>query len=191
MIPFEWATEYANPNLTESGPLWDAINFDIGMVALWYTWTDFKDLPRAQVFPWDHDQGLYVINGYHALHCLVILSRFQASWNWNADKTQKNVHRAIRECEFGLEQSLSLMHITHCLDALRGDIICQADHMPRYTTITKSSESAVGQLRQCRDWNKLEERAKERTSCYNYISDKADFINQFERFKFCPKDSPY
>ena len=69
--PFEWATEYANPNLTEAGALWDAINFDVGMVALPYDWTESKDLPRAQPFPWDHDQGLYVLNGHHALHCLV------------------------------------------------------------------------------------------------------------------------
>ena len=41
------------------------------MVALPYTWTEKKGLPDAQVFPWDHDQGLYVLNGYHALHCLV------------------------------------------------------------------------------------------------------------------------
>lgn len=77
------------------------------------------------------------------------------------------------------------------MDALRGDILCQADDTPRYTTITKSPESAVGQLRQCRDWAMLEKWAKERTSCYNYISHKADHIDQFERFKFCPPDSPY
>lgn len=83
------------------------------------------------------------------------------------------------------------MHITHCLDALRGDVICQADDTPRYTTITKSPESAVGQIRQCRDWKKLEEWAKDHTSCYNYISSEADHINQLERFKFCPPNSPY
>jgi len=172
-IPFEWATDYANPNLTESGALWDAIMFDVGFVALPYEWTDSVDLPRAQEFPWDRTQGLYVINAYHALHCL------------------KNVHRAIREYHFGLPQTLSMMHITHCMDSLRGDIMCQADDSPRYTTISKSPESAVGQIRQCRDWTKLEEWAASHTSCYNYISAAADNINQFERFKFCPKDSPY
>ena len=83
------------------------------------------------------------------------------------------------------------MHITHCIDTLRSDILCQADETPRYTTITKSPESAVGQIHQCRDWAMLEKWAKERTSCYNYISAEADHINQFERFKFCPADSLY
>ena len=72
-VAFEWATEYSNPNLTEAAALWESISFDVGMVALPYIWTEEKSLPRAQPFPWDHSQGLYVLNGYHALHCLVIL----------------------------------------------------------------------------------------------------------------------
>lgn len=172
-VPFEWSTEYADPNMTAAGALWDAIDFDVGFVALDNEWTAAHDLMPAQPFPWDKTKGMYVLNGFHALHCL------------------KNIHRAVREYEQGLPQSLSLMHITHCLDSLRGDILCQADDTPRYTTITKSPESAVGQLRQCRDWGALERWAEERTSCYHYISHEADFINQFERFKYCPKDSPY
>ena len=97
----------------------------------------------------------------------------------------------VREYELDLPQSLTLPHITHCLDSLRTDILCYADDMPRYTTATKSPESAVGQPRVCRDWSKLEEWAELHTSCYHYISHKADFINQFGRFKYCPKDSPY
>ncbi|KKY37956.1 hypothetical protein UCDDA912_g02043 [Diaporthe ampelina] len=172
-VPFEWSTEYAATNLTAAGELWDGISFDVGFVALDNDWTAAHGLIQAQPFPWDKSKGLYVLNGFHALHCL------------------KNIHRAVREYELGLPQSLTLMHITHCLDSLRGDILCQADDTPRYTTITKSPESAVGQLRQCRDWGALERWAEERTSCYHYISHEADFINQFERFKYCPKDSPY
>lgn len=70
-VPFQWATDYATDNLTLAAELWDGINFDVGFVALRYEWTEEKDLPRAQPFPWDHEQGLYVLNGYHALHCLV------------------------------------------------------------------------------------------------------------------------
>jgi hypothetical protein len=172
-VPFEWSTEYADTNLTAAGALWDAINFDVGFVALDKDWSAANELMEAQPFPWDETKGLYVLNGFHALHCL------------------KNIHRAVREYEQGKPQSLSLMHITHCLDSLRGDILCQADDTPRYTTITKSPESAVGQLRRCRDWGALESWARERTSCYHYISHEADFINQFERFKYCPRDSPY
>lgn len=172
-VPFEWSTDYADPNLTAAGALWDSISFDVGFVALDADWTAAHGLPAAQPFPWDKTKGLYVLNGFHALHCL------------------KNIHRALREYELGRPQSLSLMHITHCLDSLRGDVLCRADDTPRYTTATKSPESAVGQLRRCGDWGALERWAEERTSCYRYISHEADFINQFERFKYCPRDSPY
>jgi len=172
-IPFQWATDYASPNLTLAGELWESIDFDVGMVALPYEWTDEKELPRAQFFPWDHDQGLYVINGYHALHCL------------------KSIHRSLREYHLGLPQTLPLAHITHCLDSLRGDVLCAADDTPRYTTITKSPETAVGQLRQCRDWTKLEEWARQHPSCYSYINASADHIDQYKRFTFCPPGSPY
>lgn len=74
-VPFQWATNYATDNLTLAAELWDGINFDVGFVALPYEWTAEKTLPRAQPFPWDHEQGLYVLNGYHALHCLVSCER--------------------------------------------------------------------------------------------------------------------
>lgn len=171
--PFEWSSEYADTNLTAAGVLWDNISFDAGVVALEYDWTAAHGLPHAQPFPWDQSKGLYLLNGFHALHCL------------------KNIHRAVREYELDMPQSLPLMHITHCLDSLRDDILCQADDTPRFTTRTKAPESGMGQLRQCKDWGALEKWAAERTACYRYVSHKAGSIDQFELFKYCPKDSPY
>ena len=75
-LPFEWATDYASTNLTLSGELWENINFDKGMVALPNEWTDSKQLPRAQAFPWDHERGLYILNGFHVIHCLVRFGPF-------------------------------------------------------------------------------------------------------------------
>ena len=70
-VPFERATDYATENLTLEAELWDGIEFDPGFVALPYSWTESKALPRVEAFPWDKNQGLSVLNGYHALHCLV------------------------------------------------------------------------------------------------------------------------
>lgn len=74
-LPFEWTTDYASTNLTFSGELWESINFDKGMVALPNGWTDSMQLPRAQAFPWDHEKGLYILNGFHVIHCLVRFAR--------------------------------------------------------------------------------------------------------------------
>ncbi|MCJ1478395.1 hypothetical protein MMC13_007075 [Lambiella insularis] len=172
-FPFEHATEYASTNLTLAQDLWEGINLDAGMVALPDEWTDSVNLPRAQAFPWDHDKGLYILNSFHVLHCL------------------KSIHRSIREYERKQPQTLPLSHITHCLDNLRSDTLCQADDTPRYTSISFVPGSAIGQKRLCRDWNKLLEFARDHNACYRYISAEADTWDQFERFKFCPKGSPY
>ncbi|MCJ1478394.1 hypothetical protein MMC13_007074 [Lambiella insularis] len=60
------------------------------------------------------------------------------------------------------------------MDSLRRDILCAADDTPRYTTITKSPESAIGQVRMCRDWGRLKQLG-----------------DQFERFRVCPEGSGY
>lgn len=104
---------------------------------------------------------------------------------------QKNIHRAIREYELGAVQSLPLAHITHCLASLRDEILCFADDTPRYTTASDDPKTAEGQFRQCRDWAQLERWAEQRSACYQYISHKADTIDQFKRFMFCPRDSRY
>jgi hypothetical protein len=89
--------------------------------------------------------------------------------------------------------SFPIEHITHCLDSLRKEIICTADDTPRWTSSAPEAylESGVGQQRQCRDFSKLEAWAKDHHSCYNRIDERHQCINQIERYKFCPKGSPY
>lgn len=50
---------------------WDAINIDNGSLALDYAYIEKMGLPRAQPFPWDGTKGIYLLNGYHGMHCLV------------------------------------------------------------------------------------------------------------------------
>ena len=70
-IPIERSTPYSSHNLTEVRSLWEDISIDNGMVALPDSFVQEKGLPEAQRFPWDEDKGLYFLNGYHNLHCLV------------------------------------------------------------------------------------------------------------------------
>lgn len=70
-------TPYATTNLTAAAVLWDAIDFDSGFIALPYGYAAAKGLPRAQPFPWDNTKGIYLVNVYHSLHCLVRISTFQ------------------------------------------------------------------------------------------------------------------
>lgn len=54
---------------------WENINIDAGNVALDSSYAEEMELPKAQDFPWDRSKGIYYLNGYHNLHCLVGPSR--------------------------------------------------------------------------------------------------------------------
>lgn len=90
----------------------------------------------------------------------------------------------------GVPQTRAWSHVIHCTDTLRQDIICNADDTPRYSTKSKSPGSGMGQVRQCRSWDKLEEWARQYNSCYRSVNQTSD-IEQIQRFLYCPKGSPY
>lgn len=73
--PISWThhTPYtgAENNQSEADVLWNKISVDAGAVALTESYASSKGLPEAQKFPWDDKKGLYLLNGYHNLHCLV------------------------------------------------------------------------------------------------------------------------
>ena len=50
---------------------WEQISINLGVIALTDTYVEEMSLHRAQRFPWDDTKGIYLINAYHNLHCLV------------------------------------------------------------------------------------------------------------------------
>ena len=73
---------------------------------------------------------------------------------------------------------------------LREDAICNADDLPRYTGLLnaeaehKVGSSGTGEIRMCRDWNKLREFAIEHSACYRWEPEER--IGLLERYKRCP-----
>ncbi|TGO84856.1 hypothetical protein BPOR_0457g00010 [Botrytis porri] len=64
-------------------------------------------------FPWDPEaRGIYFLKALHGLHCLKVL------------------RRAFNDYERGDEIGSSAGHVHHCLDALRQDMMCNADDSP-------------------------------------------------------------
>ena len=51
--------------------LWDGINFDAGVIYISPEYADSMGLMPSQNFPWDPNLKVYLLNGYHNLHCLV------------------------------------------------------------------------------------------------------------------------
>ena len=50
---------------------WDSINFDAGVIYISHEQAQSMELLPTQNFPWDSDLKIYLLNGYHNLHCLV------------------------------------------------------------------------------------------------------------------------
>ncbi|CAD6442783.1 4ef172a3-944c-4a1c-aa14-aae148dba021 [Sclerotinia trifoliorum] len=98
----DYRSQYAglrnNEVSVEWGSYWDAINHDSGIVAVTKLWALKQGLPLGSRFPWDTNKTIYLVNAYHALHCV------------------KNIYKSFMEYRMGIEQSLSHHHIIHCLD---------------------------------------------------------------------------
>ena len=92
-------------------------------------------------------------------------------------------------------QSVHFRHVSHCLDGLRQDIVCNADDTPRYTGPsmvpgTTGPTSGLGQVRMCRSWDKLETWAKEHSACYQFEPGSLQTKHiDLDFFKYCPDGS--
>ncbi|KAE8154332.1 hypothetical protein BDV25DRAFT_116385 [Aspergillus avenaceus] len=170
--PFVRMTKYSSENETLQDQLWHDINVDHGVVALSDEWAMQHGLRTAQRFPWDQSKGIYILHGYHNLHCLKI------------------IHISISEYRNGQPQSRSWHHISHCMDALRRQVLCDADDTPRATERRAEVVSGVLQHRKCRSWEALEQFAKQHTACYKR-PEKPDGVPIIERYKHCPPGSGY
>ena len=109
--------------------------------------------------------------------------------------SQKNLRAAFEEYRSNRPQTKSWAHVQHCFLVLREEIMCNADDTPRYSGYQPPHASGTGQVRMCRDWNALEEWAKneERTACWRDIPE-SEFVNKnttLDRYRFCPEGSPY
>lgn len=161
------STEYTGENLTEVTALWQQLSGDPGVVALPRSYVEQKGLPHALRWPWDpEDKGVYLLQGFHNLHCLRTLFRY------------------ILAADQGLPQHIALSHALHCLDQLRQDVMCNADDTPRYAGFQDPPGTGAGQVRVCKDWAELEQWALERTACFEHHDEVPGPM--IDRFKSCP-----
>ena len=76
-VPYRDRTMFNSPNRSISDAAWDGWIVDPGIVALPNDWVKGKMLPQAQHWPWDEDKGLYLLQGFHNIHCLVCICMFR------------------------------------------------------------------------------------------------------------------
>ncbi|KFG85751.1 hypothetical protein MANI_114555 [Metarhizium anisopliae] len=162
---------------TIEDPMWDSPEYDwyLGWVALQNDVAQSKGLPTAMHWPWDSSRSIYILHGFHSLHCVFLLR--DVIMQYHDNKTQTWPYE----------------HVTHCLHVLREDVICAADDTPRYTGRLHAQEnetvveSGIGQVRMCRDWNKLRQHAIDNSACYYRPGDH--YMPLLDRYKRCPDGS--
>jgi hypothetical protein len=70
---FWWNTAYSPSNHTEADKLWDAILPSHGIVAVEKNWAAEQHWPVSGPTPDDAAKGVYLLEAYHLLHCLVCI----------------------------------------------------------------------------------------------------------------------
>ena len=71
MRPFVTHTEWSSENSSQADDLWNALAPEVGMVVVDNGLSRQMDLYDTSTFPWDHGKGIYMLEGFHSLHCLV------------------------------------------------------------------------------------------------------------------------
>lgn len=70
-VKFHWYTPYSSENDTEANVLWDNINTAHGTLAVDHQWAAEHQWNRSMSIPGDESKGMYLLESYHQLHCLV------------------------------------------------------------------------------------------------------------------------
>ena len=67
---FQTITEYSSDDPDVVNEAWNRFVVN-GFVALPQSWTVNRQWPPAREMPGDTEKGIYVVDGFHQLHCLV------------------------------------------------------------------------------------------------------------------------
>ncbi|ERF70771.1 hypothetical protein EPUS_09484 [Endocarpon pusillum Z07020] len=151
-VTLEWWSLYSVTHQNQTTAVdaaWEALQPTHGIVAVDSQWADERQLLPSMELPGDTSKRVYILEAYHMLHCLKIL--------------RKTFYQILRR----ESTTFKLQHSNHCFDALRQNIMCNADDTPLYTWNRRTAGD--GQPRKCRDWNILRDWASEHKACYRNI----------------------
>jgi hypothetical protein len=71
VLPWRDDTKYNTGNYTEQDLLWGKLRADSGVIALTKSYAAAHGLRGGSPFPWDSEKDIYLINGFHSIHCVV------------------------------------------------------------------------------------------------------------------------
>lgn len=133
-----WNTPYSTDNKSLTNELWrDLFPIGQGVVYLPTTWAEQYGLPVSLPNTQNASESTYFVAAYHQLHCLSV------------------IRSALYKFSEGRNEEVKWEHTIHCLDSLRQSTMCRADDTLLYTE--DGNVFGDGQVRECRDWEKLRE----------------------------------
>ncbi|PQE28640.1 Thioesterase domain-containing protein [Rutstroemia sp. NJR-2017a BBW] len=176
VVGFTHESDFTSKDRKIQNAAWQSpeLNPELGLVALPETFASSKDLPTSQLWPWDLSKRIYLINGFHSMHCVHAL--------------RVTIHQFFD----GKVPTLPESHVIHCIDVMREEIMCSADDTPRYTGRVntevgkKIATSGNGQTRMCKNWSALAKWATDNSACYRYVNKTDPDFPELERYKYCP-----
>ena len=181
-------------NRTVDDEMWttDRYNINYGMVALDDEYVRERGLLPAERYPWDASKSVYLLQGYHAMHCVVSPAgntTYKSSLLTPAQLIFRDLIMDVRD-KTKKHPTWPHRHMVHCLHALREEIECYADNFPLYIGITNPADDppGVGDTRMCRSWDDLRDFAINHTACWSRDGWRPGdpFANTY---KLCPDGS--
>ena len=160
---------FMSENETEATRAWSAIEPGHGVVAVDDHWAATQKLPSTIAHPTDPRKLIYVIEAYHAIHCLVRTCVPFIKESRRLTPCQKVIRSHYVAFSTGQRKDWPAEHDMHCFDTLRQNIMCQADDTLLSTCGHR--DAGMNQTRLCRNWDTLRQWATDHTACYH---DKED-----------------
>lgn len=183
-----WAFEYSAADasgMDEVDYNWEHIDASLGMVSIPHDTAAQHGLPLTMDDPQDAAKGVYTIEGYHSLHCLVrselstslptwflaypfqSMSRARPQVAAKTDMDNQRHQVVMRRTMFQLARREPLTvpfgHSTHCFGALLQAVLCRADSTLMH--MWPDAGPGDGQVRQCRNWPALRDWARRNSAC--------------------------
>ena len=179
---YDWWSKYSSPAPKDEPAveeIWDAILPAHGIVAVDHQWAAEKQLPASMSLPSDPQKGVYIIDAYHQIHCLVCSTRRIQTF-CVSNQGQKIIRKTFYQVARNEPLTYPLGHSMHCFDSLRQYIMCTAGETLLYSW--GRNITGDGQFRKCKDWGALRDWATQNAACYR---DSTTPIPLYNHFGYC------
>ena len=117
---FRWNTPYSSSDRVLSDHLWDKILPSHGFISVDRQWAVQHQWPVTGYLPSDHSKGVYLLEAYHQMHCLVRSPPSVKTHYYRLTTSQKILRKTFWEAVEGRNYTYHPgSHMDHCFDTLR------------------------------------------------------------------------